>query len=117
MPGHYIPQPSCFWRRDLWRDVGGVNVSNHLSMDYELWLEMHRRAALHTIDDTLSVSKAHADAKSTRLKGRQYADVRRRAFRAATDAGVWPTTLIARKLWWTVAWRVGWVWRRLFGSR
>ena len=117
MAGHYIPQPSCFWRRDLWEAVGGVNVANHLTMDFELWLAMRRRAALHTIDQTLSVSKVHAEAKSTRLKGRQYADTRQRAFAAARVEGVWPTTLIARKLWWTVAWRVGWLWRRLSGSR
>ena len=113
MAGHYIPQPSCFWRRGLWEAVGGVNVDNHLAMDFELWLAFQQRAELHTIDRTLSVSKLHAGAKSTRHRRQQYADMRRRALASASQRGIWPGVLVARKLWWTAAWRVGWLGRRI----
>ena len=116
MPGHYVPQPSCFWRRDLWDAVGGVRVDNHLTMDYELWLEFRSRTTLHTIDRPLSVSKLHPGAKSRRFRRQQYADMRRRAFRAARRAGVPAWRLGARKLFWTVFWRLCAVKHRLFGS-
>jgi hypothetical protein len=116
MPGHYVPQPSCFWRRELWDAVGGVNVANHLTMDYELWLAFHSRTTLHTIERTLSVSKLHPGAKSRRCHRQQYADMRGRAFHAARQAGVSASRLIARKLFWTAYWRMCAVKHRIFGS-
>ncbi|MHC4562253.1 MAG: glycosyltransferase [Planctomycetota bacterium] len=116
MAGHYIPQPSCFWRRDLWETVGGVRVRSHLAMDFELWLEFQQQAALHTIDRTLSVSKVHAQAKSSRFRPEQYVDMRRLAFREARRRHIHPSVLVGRKAVWTVAWRLARLGKRLVGK-
>lgn len=34
---NYIPQPSCFWRRELYLRVGGLNPAFRLAMDGDLW--------------------------------------------------------------------------------
>jgi glycosyltransferase involved in cell wall biosynthesis len=34
----FLPQPSCFWRSDLYEQVGGLNTSFDLAMDADLWI-------------------------------------------------------------------------------
>ncbi|MBI4874643.1 MAG: glycosyltransferase [Acidobacteria bacterium] len=34
---NFIPQPSTFWRRDLYLEVGGLNPDFELAMDADLW--------------------------------------------------------------------------------
>jgi len=34
---NYIPQPSCFWRRSLYDQVGGIDQAFLLAMDGDLW--------------------------------------------------------------------------------
>jgi hypothetical protein len=36
----FIVQPACFFRRRMFESVGGVDVSVHWAMDYDLWLRM-----------------------------------------------------------------------------
>ena len=36
----FIVQPACFFRRRIFEKVGGVDVSVHWAMDYDLWLRM-----------------------------------------------------------------------------
>jgi len=35
---NYIPQPSTFWRRGLYEEVGGLDSSFDLAMDADLWI-------------------------------------------------------------------------------
>lgn len=39
-----IGMPSCFYRKDFFLAIGQVNPDLHLSMDYDLWFRMARRA-------------------------------------------------------------------------
>jgi glycosyltransferase involved in cell wall biosynthesis len=34
---NYIPQPSCFWRRSLYEQVGGLDPAFTVAMDGDLW--------------------------------------------------------------------------------
>jgi glycosyltransferase involved in cell wall biosynthesis len=34
---NYIPQPSCFWRRSLYEEVGGLDPAFTVAMDGDLW--------------------------------------------------------------------------------
>lgn len=34
----FIPQPSAFWTKTLWANVGQLNEELHLCMDYDFWL-------------------------------------------------------------------------------
>jgi glycosyltransferase involved in cell wall biosynthesis len=106
MAGHYIPQPSCFWSRHLWELVGGVRESNHLAMDYELWLAFEEHAQLQTTEQVYSVSELHPGSKSVRAHGGQYAEIRRCALAAARRRGVSWGRLFWRKWSWAAAWRL-----------
>jgi glycosyltransferase involved in cell wall biosynthesis len=51
-----IHQPSCFWRRELHRRVGGLDEGLHYGMDWDLWLRLREAGARFGItDDVLSV--------------------------------------------------------------
>jgi glycosyltransferase involved in cell wall biosynthesis len=34
---NYLPQPSCFWRRSLYDEVGGIDPAFTVAMDGDLW--------------------------------------------------------------------------------
>ena len=51
-----IHQPSCFWRRQLHVQVGGLDERLTYGMDWDLWLRLVEEGArVHIIDDVLSV--------------------------------------------------------------
>jgi glycosyltransferase involved in cell wall biosynthesis len=60
----FVVQPSCFWRRSLWDDAGGLREDLHLAMDYDLWLRFAERTRLHPIDDVLSTALREAGGKT-----------------------------------------------------
>ena len=63
--GRSIAQPEVFFRRSLFRDVGGLNIKNHYSMDYELWLKfIGAGAKVLAIDTHLANLSVHAQQKT-----------------------------------------------------
>ncbi len=61
-----IPQPSIFWRREVFEKVGFLNETLHYGMDYDYWWRMlHLRFNFYRIDDFLSVQVYHPDSKSS----------------------------------------------------
>jgi hypothetical protein len=48
--GYSLQQESTFWRRDLWRSVGGFDHRYKLACDYWLWLQFFQRAPLTLAD-------------------------------------------------------------------
>jgi glycosyltransferase involved in cell wall biosynthesis len=61
-----IPQASAFWRREVYEEVGGLNLDLHYSMDWDLFLRIGRRYPdrfVH-IPEPLSTFRVHADSKS-----------------------------------------------------
>ena len=36
----HIPQPSAFWRADLWKEVGPLDPEMFFAMDYDLWIRL-----------------------------------------------------------------------------
>lgn len=68
-----IPQPSAFWRRRAYFDVGGVDRSLHYVMDYDLFLRMGRRLGrrgFRHLRQPLSVFRIHEASKSVSCKER-----------------------------------------------
>jgi hypothetical protein len=60
-----IHQPSTFWRRELYEEVGGIDVSYHCMMDRQLFWRMSKIVDFHRISDFLSVIRYHSKAKTT----------------------------------------------------
>jgi glycosyltransferase involved in cell wall biosynthesis len=66
-----ISQPAAFASGDVWREVGGLDPSLHLALDYELWMRMSDGARpVLPVPDTLARIRFHADAKSEAQRGR-----------------------------------------------
>jgi glycosyltransferase involved in cell wall biosynthesis len=67
---NYIPQPSAFWRRELYHLVGGLDPRFDLAMDAELW----SRFAAHTrpvhVRRIWSRIRFYPEQKNQRLRAR-----------------------------------------------
>ncbi len=71
-PASFVLQPSLMFRRQLFLDVGGVDESLHLTMDYELWIRLFAAArATRYVPRTIACARYHEDAKSIAAMGRQ----------------------------------------------
>lgn len=65
--GHSIAQPEVFFRLSLFREVGGLDESNHHSMDHHLWLKFleagarFRRLDVHVANQGVHHGQKTAD--------------------------------------------------------
>ncbi|MFN8377490.1 MAG: glycosyltransferase family 2 protein [Anaerolineae bacterium] len=64
--GDFIVQPAAFWRADLWREVGELNVNLRYAMDYDYWIRASRHTALHYIPVCLAAERFHGAAKTAK---------------------------------------------------
>ena len=67
---NFIPQPSTFWRRDLYLDVGGLNPEFELAMDADLFIRFADVTKLHHVDRVWSRMRLYPDQKNQRLRAR-----------------------------------------------
>ena len=73
--GNPIPQPASLIRRSAWENVGGLDESLHLSLDYDLWWRLHRSGArFKQINVDVAKARLHEDAKSVTLAAKQYSE-------------------------------------------
>ena len=56
-----IPNTSAAFRRDVFLELGGYDARYRYAMEYELWLRMAERHAVHAIDEVLSVRVMHGE--------------------------------------------------------
>lgn len=64
--GDYIVQPAAFWRADLWRTIGELDLQWQYVLDYEYWIRAARRYQLHYIPKPLAQERIYAAAKTFR---------------------------------------------------
>jgi glycosyltransferase involved in cell wall biosynthesis len=67
---NYIPQPSTFWRRDLYLAAGGLDPAFSLAMDTDLWARFSDMTTLHHVRRYWSRMRVHEDQRNTRLRAR-----------------------------------------------
>lgn len=60
----YVLQPSLFFRRNLFLEVGGLNEASHYAMDWELMLRFPREACVVVIPQMLSRLRCYPDTKT-----------------------------------------------------
>jgi glycosyltransferase involved in cell wall biosynthesis len=101
---NFIPQPSTFWRRDLYEEVGGLDSEFHVSMDADLWIRFAQVAKIHHVKRRWSRMRFHAAQKVQRLQTTLQAEdvlIRRRYL---TDERSWRRNrVLARGM--RVAWK------------
>jgi hypothetical protein len=64
---NYIPQPSTFWRRDLYEEVGGLDESLQVSMDGDLWARFAQVTHIEHRRGCLSQMRLQREQKTQRL--------------------------------------------------
>lgn len=62
-------QPAVFFKRNLLLSHGYLNENNQFCMDTEFWIRIaHNGALFHQIKQPLGITRAHGDAKTTRMQ-------------------------------------------------
>ncbi len=64
LPAYRMHQPSIFWRREVAAEIGLLNESMHLIMDYDYWCRIARLHDFVNLDAVLSYCHRHAAAKT-----------------------------------------------------
>jgi glycosyltransferase involved in cell wall biosynthesis len=61
---NFICQPSAFFTKVAFREVGGLDESLHFAMDYDLWIRIGRRFSCHYLPWFLSIYRLHETSKT-----------------------------------------------------
>lgn len=69
----HIPQQAAFWRAELWQQVGPLDPSYSIAMDYDLWVRLARISKLDYHARVWANFRLHGDSKTI-----------------AGDEGFWP---------------------------
>jgi glycosyltransferase involved in cell wall biosynthesis len=64
---NFIPQPSTFWRHDLYLQVGGLDPAFDWAMDADLWARFAEVTHLYHAARPWSRMRIHPDQKKTRF--------------------------------------------------
>lgn len=63
--GGWTPlQDACFWRSDLYRKVGGINLELRFASDFALFLRMSSMGKIHYVPKAFSAFRRHPGQKS-----------------------------------------------------
>lgn len=65
---NFIPQPSTFWRSDLYGEVGGLDPSFNLAMDADLWIRFAEVTRPVHVRRTWSTMRFYPEQKNTRMR-------------------------------------------------
>jgi hypothetical protein len=81
---NWIAQPSVFFRRSAWQQVGPLDTSLHWAMDFDLWLELLDVGPIATTDRVLAAFRQHPEGKCSAGLQQMREETRRVVTRHAT---------------------------------
>ncbi len=68
-----ISQPGTLIRRSAWEELGGVDPTLHMAMDYDLWWRMFKRfGPPRFVDHFVAVNREHRRTKTNSHRRRHY---------------------------------------------
>lgn len=67
-----VRQPSCFWKSTVFNEIGFLNERLHLIMDYDFFLRIAHKHALHYLNKNFSYFRYYEDGKSLKYSSRQF---------------------------------------------
>lgn len=111
----HIPQPSAFFRADLWKQVGPLDASFFFAMDYDLWTRISAVSELKYLPGKAWAKfRLHSDGKTVNADDRCWPEMLRVHYR---DGGK-PFAPIVLKYWLRkiAAPFLNWKRRRMFTS-
>lgn len=65
---NYLPQPSTFWRRGIYEQVGGLDRNYHLALDGDLWERFSRCGKIAHIPRVLSLIRRYPPQRNVLLR-------------------------------------------------
>jgi glycosyltransferase involved in cell wall biosynthesis len=68
LSGNSIPQPSTFFRRDVFESVGGLDESFQFCLDYDLWLRIATLSSFDYVPRLWAKFRRHPTSKTTLLE-------------------------------------------------
>jgi glycosyltransferase involved in cell wall biosynthesis len=104
----HIPQATTFFRADLWRQVGPLDLSLFFSFDYDLWVKLAKVSKLLYVPRTWANFRIHSRGKTLVNDDRCYPDMLRVYEREVGGGISWlRMRMIARKLLYAwIPWRI-----------
>jgi glycosyltransferase involved in cell wall biosynthesis len=73
----HIPQATSFFRADLWKQVGPLDLSLFFSFDYDLWVKIAKVSRLLYVQNRWARFRIHDDGKTIVNDDRCYPDMLR----------------------------------------
>lgn len=86
---NFIPQASTFWRRGIYREVGGPDPEINLAMDADLWARFAERTTLHHVPRVWSRFRYHPEAKTSRMATKSSEELAQIRGRYLPDEPTW----------------------------
>lgn len=78
LEANIISQPSCFFRRAAYEAAGGLDENLHYTMDWDLWIRLHKNGARAAfIDEPLSIVLWGDDTKTISWSAQRREELRR----------------------------------------
>lgn len=63
----FIPQETCFWRRRLYEEAGGIDPDYQFALDYDLFVRFMRLGKMERVDRFLAAFRAHPASKTSAM--------------------------------------------------
>lgn len=73
---NFIPQPSTFWRRSLYAQVGGLDPTISVAMDAELWIRFADVTRLHHVPRYWSRMRFYPEQRNQKFRAQSNAEDR-----------------------------------------
>src|SRR5215213_2619185 len=86
---NYIPQPSTFWRRGIYEQVGGLDMRWDLTMDADLWIRFAEHTTLHHAPRAWSRMRYYPEQKNLAFRDKSYEEDARIRSRYLPDEPPW----------------------------
>jgi glycosyltransferase involved in cell wall biosynthesis len=96
--GQPVGQESCFWRREVYDAVGGVDPTKQFIMDYDLFYRMWRTTRFCKIPAFLGAYRVQGESKNARLPHVREAEMAEALQRYAIRPLGWLGTRLANRL-------------------
>lgn len=63
----YIPQETCFWRRRIYEQSGGIDPGFQFALDYDLFVRFMERGRMRRVNRFLGAFRKHSESKTAGL--------------------------------------------------
>jgi len=78
---NWIPQPSGFFPRKTFLEIGKLSNDLHYAMDFDMYLKLVKKIPFYTIDHLIANALVHQGAKTISNREKMFAEVRISQFR------------------------------------